>query len=71
MCIILPPFNISRSSLNPNKDHSKKPLIILDPWMTIAGLAITMGAKLWFLDRMVWLFEDMIDQHEPYRRWLR
>lgn len=27
----------------------------LDLGLTIAGLTIAMGAKLWFLDRMVWL----------------
>jgi hypothetical protein len=26
---------------------------------TFAGLSVTMGAKLWFLDRMVWLLADM------------
>lgn len=46
-------------------------LIVLDIWMTIAGMAVAMGAKLWFIDRMVWLFEDMVDQYEPYRNWLR
>jgi len=30
----------------------------LDLGWVIAGLAITMGAKLWFLDRMVWLLAD-------------
>lgn len=32
-------------------------LITLDFWMTVAGLAIVMLGKLWFLDRMVWLYE--------------
>jgi len=26
--------------------------------------------KLWFLDRMVWLYEEMKELHPPYRRWL-
>lgn len=30
-------------------------LILLDPGLTLGGLAISMGGKLWFLDRMVWL----------------
>lgn len=30
----------------------------LDGGMTLAGLVTTMGAKLWFLDRMVWLKTD-------------
>ena len=40
-------------------------------WATVSGVAIIMLSKLWFLDRMVWLFEDMIDSHEEYRNWLR
>ncbi len=27
-------------------------------WPTLLGLLLVMGGKLWFLDRMVWLFED-------------
>ena len=27
----------------------------LDCGLTLAGLSVAMGAKLWFLDRMVWL----------------
>ena len=46
-------------------------LIQLNFWMTLAGLAVTMIAKLWFLDRMVWLFDDMKDHHEEYLKWLR
>lgn len=34
-------------------------LIFLDAWATLAGVIIAAGAKLWFVDRMVWLFEDM------------
>ena len=30
----------------------------LDIWATLAGLLLLMGGKLWFLDRMVWLYED-------------
>jgi len=33
-------------------------LWVLDPWPVITGLILVMGGKLWFLDRMVWLFED-------------
>ena len=31
-----------------------------DPGLTLAGLVITMGAKLWFLDRMAWLHADSL-----------
>ena len=40
------------------------------PWLLL-GLVLVLGAKLWFLDRMVWLFDDMARAHEHYRRWLR
>jgi hypothetical protein len=33
----------------------------LNVWMTATGLVITFLAKLWFFDRMVWLFEDTGD----------
>lgn len=34
-------------------------VIVLSPWATIGGLVASMMAKLWFLDRMVWLQHDM------------
>ncbi len=33
-------------------------------WIT-TGLTLTMGAKLWFLDRMVWLHADIGDTFAP------
>ena len=33
----------------------------LDAGVILAGLVGTMGGKLWFLDRMVWLYEDMAE----------
>jgi hypothetical protein len=33
-------------------------LIVLDEGFTLAGIAISMLSKLWFLDRMVWLLQD-------------
>jgi hypothetical protein len=32
---------------------------VLDPWATVAGVILGSLAKLWFCDRMVWLYEDM------------
>jgi len=32
---------------------------LLDVGLTLAGLILSMGAKLWFVDRMVWLKADM------------
>jgi hypothetical protein len=33
-------------------------LVALDEGLTLAGIAIAMLSKLWFLDRMVWLLQD-------------
>lgn len=41
-----------------------------DPWCTALGFSITFFGKTWFLDRMVWLFEDMIHTSAEYRDWL-
>jgi hypothetical protein len=38
-------------------------LVVLDVWMVLTGLAVQTAGKTWFLDRMVWLYEDM--QREP------
>lgn len=46
-------------------------LINLDlPWLLL-GLLGTIGPKMWFLDRMVWLFDDMSLEHPEYAKWLR
>jgi hypothetical protein len=42
-----------------------KGLLSLDLGFTIAGLIGAMGAKLWFLDRMVWLRHDMEPTASP------
>jgi hypothetical protein len=46
-------------------------LVQLNVWATVAGTAVMMIGKLWFLDRMVWLFDDMKDTNDEYRGWLR
>ncbi len=33
-------------------------LVVLDPVLTIAGMAVTVLGKVWFVDRMVWLHVD-------------
>lgn len=43
-------------------------LVELDVLATTAGLVIIQGAKAWFLDRTVLLFEHM-KGFEPYRSW--
>ena len=30
----------------------------LDGWATVAGVAISLLAKMWFVDRMVWLYDE-------------
>lgn len=30
----------------------------LDPWATVAGVILATGGKLWFVDRMVWLYDE-------------
>ncbi|MEM9641484.1 MAG: DUF6653 family protein [Pseudomonadota bacterium] len=37
-------------------------VIVLDPWATVAGLIGTIMPKVWFVDRMVWLYTDMQDE---------
>jgi hypothetical protein len=39
-------------------------------WPTIFGMAFVYTGKLWFLDRMVWLWEDMKEVNEEYRNWV-
>ena len=34
-------------------------LIVLDPWITAVGLVVQMAGKLWFLDRMTLLHDDV------------
>jgi hypothetical protein len=34
-------------------------LVVLDPWITLFGLAVQMTGKLWFLDRMALLYDDV------------
>lgn len=43
----------------------------LNPGTALAGLILMIGGKLWFVDRMAWLYQDMQDKHPGYARWLR
>ena len=40
-------------------------LIVLDPWATLFGLTLSLGAKLWFIDRMAWLADEAARQGGP------
>ncbi len=39
--------------------------------LTLLGLVLTIGAKLWFVDRMVFLYDAMKDADPTYAGWLR
>lgn len=34
-------------------------LVALNAWAAVCGLSVTILAKTWFVDRMVWLYEDV------------
>jgi len=41
----------------------------LDPLTTVLGLVLVVISKSWFLDRMVWLYEEMKGENEEYASW--
>jgi Family of unknown function (DUF6653) len=45
-------------------------LVSFEPMVTVLGLALVLMGKFWFLDRMVWLYEDMKSQDDEYASWL-
>lgn len=42
-----------------------------DLGMTIAGILLIAIPKVWFVDRMVWLYDDMKETTPEYKSWLR
>lgn len=46
-------------------------LLTLRGWPTLLGTALIYLGKLWFIDRMVWIYEDMKDANPEYASWLR
>jgi hypothetical protein len=43
-------------------------IIALSIWPAVLGVALAYLGKSWYLDRMVWLYEDM--KHVPdYAKW--
>jgi hypothetical protein len=42
----------------------------LEIWPTVLAVILIYAGKVWFLDRMVWLYEDMKDSAEEYSHWL-
>ena len=45
------------------------PIIYYAVWGAIFGIALTYLGKSWYLDRMVWLYEDMKSESEAYSKW--
>lgn len=43
-------------------------LVASDAWIVLFGLAVQSLGKLWFLDRMVWLHDDMTSAAAPDQR---
>ncbi len=43
-------------------------IVILSPWMAALGVSLAYLGKSWYLDRMVWLYEDMKSDPE-YAIW--
>ena len=41
-------------------------LTYLQIWPTLLGAALVYWGKVWFLDRMVWLYEDTDPDHRPF-----
>ncbi len=44
-------------------------LVMFAPVETLLGLVLIILGKLWFLDRMVWLYRDMKDRNPEYASW--
>ena len=42
----------------------------LEMWPTLVGCILVYAGKLWFLNRMVWIYEDMKDKDPEYGSWL-
>jgi hypothetical protein len=45
-------------------------LAVLHVWAAVFGTAVTILGKTWFLDRMVWLYQDLCDENPEYGSWL-
>jgi hypothetical protein len=39
-------------------------------WPTLLGVALVYLGKIWFIDRMVWPYEEMKDAPSEDRKWL-
>ncbi len=46
-------------------------LYALQIWPTLMGLFLLITFKIWFCDRMVWLYEEMKEKNAIYKSWLQ
>lgn len=44
-------------------------IVYYSVWGAMAGVILTYLGKSWFLDRMVWLYEDMKEDNARYKGW--
>ena len=44
-------------------------IIYYSIWGAVLGVALAYIGKSWYLDRMVWLYEDMKNENEVYKSW--
>jgi hypothetical protein len=44
-------------------------VFVFDLWPTLFGTMLAYMSKLWFVDRMCWLWQDMKDATREYRSW--
>lgn len=42
-------------------------LVALDPWPTVMGMVLIIGGKLWYIDRMALLYDDMVSDSPELR----
>lgn len=40
-------------------------------WAAALGMVLIVGGKIWFVDRMAWLYQDMKDTNAAYSDWQR
>lgn len=45
-------------------------LVVLAAWPAVFGTVVALAGKLWFVDRMVWLYEDVADASSAYNEWM-
>ncbi|KAB1064403.1 DUF6653 family protein [Salibacter halophilus] len=44
-------------------------IVVYSVWGVVLGVTLSYLGKTWYLDRMVWLFEDMKDISPEYKAW--